>query len=192
MLVAAAFALDLLWPVLLLIGLERVVVDPGITAFTPLRFESYPWSHSLLLAAVWGVVVGLSARRDRAGAFTLGALVVSHWVLDFVTHRPDLPLWPGGPLAGLGLWNSVPWTFAAEGALLVAGLAVYLRATRARGRAGVWGLWSLVALCTLIWASGPFSPPPPNATAIAIVGLAMWLFPLWGTWIDRGREMRPR
>jgi hypothetical protein len=190
MLIGAAFALDLLWPVLLLMGLERVVIDPGITAFTPLRFENYPWSHSLLLAAVWGVAVGLPARRDRAGALTLGALVVSHWVLDFVTHRPDLPLWPGGPLAGLGLWNSVPWTFAAEGALLATGLAIYLRATRARGRAGVWSLWSLVGLCTVIWASGPFSSPPPNATAIAIVGLAMWLFPLWGAWIDRGREMR--
>lgn len=189
-LIAAAFALDLLWPFLLLAGVERVAVQPGVTAFTPLRFESYPWSHSLLLAAVWGLVVALAVRRDRAAALTLGALVVSHWVLDFVTHRPDLPLWPGGPLAGLGLWNSVPWTLVVEGALLAAGLAIYLRATRARRRAGVWALWSLIALCTAIWASGPFFAPPPGATAIAVAALAMWLFPLWGAWIDRAREMR--
>jgi hypothetical protein len=111
-------------------------------------------------------------------------------MLDFVTHRPDLPLWPGGPLVGLGLWQSVPWTFVVEGALLAAGLAIYVRATRARRSAGVWTLWSLVVLCAAIWATGPFSAPPPGATAIALVALAMWLFPLWGAWIDREREMR--
>ena len=189
-LLAAAFALDLLWPLFLLTGVERVVVEPGVTAFTPLRFESYPWSHSLLLAAGWGVALALPARRHRAAAFTLAGLVVSHWLLDFVTHRPDLPLWPGGPLAGLGLWNSVTWTFVAEGALLAAGLVIYLRATRPRVAAGGWSLWSLVALCCVIWASGPFSPPPPGTTAIAVVGLAMWLFPLWGAWIDRARELQ--
>ena len=187
-LIAAAFGLDLLWPLLLFARVERVQVQPGVTAFTPLRFDSYPWSHSLLLAAMWGTALALAFRRSRAAAWILGTLVVSHWILDFVTHRPDLPLWPGGPLVGLGLWNSVPWTLVVEGALLAAGLAIYVRATSARGAAGVWALWSLVALCLVIWASGPFSPPPPSATAIAIVALAMWLFPLWGAWIDGQRD----
>ena len=95
-LVAASFALDLLWPLLLLTGLEVVQVAPGNTAFTPLAFESYPWSHSLLMALVWGVAGGgvtyVALKTPRAAAL-VGMVVVSHWVLDFVTHRPDLPLW---------------------------------------------------------------------------------------------------
>jgi hypothetical protein len=189
-LVAAAFGLDLLWPVFLLIGLERVRIAPGITAFTPLDFEHYPWSHSLSMAVIWAVAAGrLYVLRSRhvATAGVIGLVVVSHWLLDVVAHRPDLPLWPGGPLFGLGLWNSIPATFAVEGALFAAAIAAYLAGTRARTRAGSWAFWSLVAFTTLIWASGPFAPPPPSASAIAIVGLAMLLFPLWAHWIDRHR-----
>src|SRR5437899_7640347 len=106
--VAAAFGLDLLWPILLLLGFETVRVHPGDTAFTNLAFDSYPWSHSLLFAAVWSGLAMLVTRRLygswRIGAI-LGALVLSHWVLDFITHRPDLPLWPAGPAVGAGLWN---------------------------------------------------------------------------------------
>lgn len=54
--------------------------------------------------------------------------MLSHRVLDFVTHRPDLPLWPGGPLAGLGLGNSVPGTIVVEGGSFAAGTWAYLRA----------------------------------------------------------------
>jgi hypothetical protein len=116
------------------------------------------------------------------------ALVVSHWVLDFVTHRPDLPLWPGGPEAGLGLWYSIPATVVVEGALVAIGLALYTRAAPARDRIGHVALWSLVAVTVAIWLSGPFSPPPPNVTAIALVGLAGGVvFVAWARWIDRHR-----
>ena len=189
-LVAAAFGLDLLWPVFLLLGVERVRVAPGITAFTPLDFVHYPWSHSLTMAIIWGVAAGrLSVVRSRhfSTAALVAAVVISHWVLDFVTHRPDLPIWPGGPVTGLGLWNSIPATFAVEGALFAAAISVYVRGTRARTRAGTWAFWALIAFTTLVWASGPFSPPPPSAAAIASVGLAMLLFPLWALWIDRNR-----
>ena len=189
-LAAAAFGLDLIWPVLLLTGLERVRIAPGITAFTPLDFEHYPWSHSLSMAVIWAVAAGrLYVLRSKhvATAGVIGLVVVSHWVLDYLTHRPDLPLWPGGPLVGLGLWNSIPATFAVEGALFAGGIAAYLAGTRARTPAGHWAFWSLVAFTTVIWASGPFSPPPPRASAIATVGLAMLLFPLWAHWIDRHR-----
>ncbi len=192
-LIAGAFALDLIWPVFLLLGIERVRIAPGITAFTPLDFAHYPWSHSLSMAVIWGVVLGrLSVVRSRrvAGAVLVGLVVISHWVLDFVTHRPDLPLWPGGPVVGLGLWNSVPGTLLVEGALFAAATAAYLRGTRARGAAGAWSLWGLVGFTALVWLSGPWSPPPPSVGAIAWVGLAMWLFPLWGMWIDRTRAGR--
>ena len=190
-LVAAAFGLDLLWPILLLIGVESVRVDPGHTAFTPFDFEHYPWSHSLSMAVVWAVAVGRLAvvvlKRSVTGLL-IGMALVSHWLLDYVTHIADLPLWPGGPEVGLGLWNSIPGTLLVEGALLVAVLGVYVRGTRPRRTAGKWSLWSLILLTTLIWISGPWSPPPPDERAIALVGLAMWLLPLWGSWIDRTRQ----
>jgi len=193
-LVGGAFGLDLIWPILLLAGVERVRIVPGYTAFTPLVFEHYPWSHSLGMVLVWGVVAGsLSAlvlKNARAG-LVIGLAVVSHWVLDFVTHVPDLPLWPGGPVAGLGLWNSIVGTVVVEGALFAAGIAVYIGATRPRSAAGRWGLWALVGFTAAVWISGPWSPPPPSVTALAGVALAMWLFPLWAAWVERNRAMRP-
>lgn len=193
-LVAGAFGLDLIWPVLLLVGLERVRIVPGYTAFTPLAFDHYPWSHSLSMALIWGVVIGrLSAlvlKNARAGLL-IGLAVVSHWVLDFVTHVPDLPLWPGGPAVGLGLWNSIVGTLVVEGALFAGAIALYLRATKPRTAAGTWGLWALIGFTAAIWISGPWAPPPPSVTALAGVALAMWLFPLWAAWIERNRAMRP-
>lgn len=191
---AAAFFLDLIWPIMLLFGIEHVVVDPGNTAFTPLYFVSYPWSHSLLMAIGWGLVFagvalrGLSPWRD----FTwLAALVVSHWLLDMLTHAPDLPLTPGESIKlGLGVWRSIPLTLVIEGAFFVGGLTIYARRTVARDRTGSWALWSLLALIFVIWVAGPFSPPPPSERAIATVGLLMWLFPLWGAWADRHRALR--
>jgi hypothetical protein len=190
-LIAAAFGLDLLWPILLLAGIERVRIDPGNTAFTPLAFDDYPWSHSLSMAIVWGVVVGrfsVVVLKRAAAGFLIGLAIVSHWLLDYVTHAPDLPLWPGGPQVGLGLWNSIPGTLAVEGALFVAAIGAYVRGTRPRSAVGKWSFWSLIVLTTAIWISSPWSPPPPSVRAIALVGLAMWLFLPWGTWIERTRQ----
>src|SRR5512144_2254744 len=100
-LMAAPMALDLLWPVFLLAGWEQVNIDPGNTAFTPLDFVSYPYSHSLVMSAVWGALFASlywGITRYAAGAMVIGTGVVSHWILDFVTHRPDLPLYPGGTI----------------------------------------------------------------------------------------------
>ena len=189
-LVAATFGLDLLWPIFLLTGAEAVRVDPGNTAFTPLAFDHYPWTHSLVMAAVWGVVAGIAASswlKSRLAAFLIGATVVSHWLLDFVTHRPDLPLWPGGPKWGLGLWQSIPGTLFVEGALFVIAIAIYGRASKSRDSIGRWAFWGLVLFTSAIWASGPWSPPPPNASSIAAVGLALCILPIWAGWIDRHR-----
>lgn len=190
-LIAAAFGLDLMWPILLLAGIEHVRVDPGHTAFTPLAFDHYPWSHSLSMAVVWAVAVGrlsvVLLKRSAAG-LVIGLAVVSHWLLDYVTHIADLPLWPGGPEVGLGLWNSIPGTLVVEGIFFSAAVFAYVRSTRPRQKAGTWSLWALIMLTVMIWVSGPWSPPPPNERAIASVGLAMWLFPFWGTWIDRTRQ----
>jgi hypothetical protein len=146
------------------------------------------------MSVVWAIVVGrVSAavlRHTRAG-LVIGLTVLSHWVLDFVTHRPDLPLWPGGPKTGLGLWNSIPLTIVVEGTLFAIAVLLFLRGTRARDSAGTWTFWALIAITTAIWLSGPFSPPPPSVPAIAVVGIAAGpLFILWARWIDRHRAAR--
>ena len=190
---AAAMWIDLLWPILLLAGIEHVRIEPGNTAFTPLDFYDYPVSHSLLAVLGWSAAAAALYRVLRhtwREAWVVGAAVLSHWVLDFVTHRPDLPLWPGGPLVGLGLWQSVPATIAVETLLFVAALAGYLRMTEARDRIGRWALWALVVFVAAIYAANLTSPPPPSPRAIAYAGLAAWLFVPWGWWIDAHRRRR--
>ena len=189
-LIAAVSALDLLWPVLLIAGVEHVRIQPGATPFTPLVFTAYPWSHSLLTAIGWGIAFAAlaSARGVPRSAFVwLAALVVSHWVLDWITHAPDMPLWPtaSSPRLGLGLWNSIPATIVVEGLMWIAGLAVYLRHRRALDRIGPIALWSFVAVCTLMWLSGPWSPPPPTSSALAWFALIGWLVPPWAALADR-------
>jgi membrane-bound metal-dependent hydrolase YbcI (DUF457 family) len=186
----AAQFIDLLWPLLVLAGIERVRIAPGITVVTPLDFEHYPWSHSLLMVLVWGVLfaaVYFLIRRDRRASLVLGLAVVSHWVLDWLTHRPDLPLAPGAERVGLGLWNSFAGTVIVELGLFALGVYLYARATRARDRIGSWALWSLVAFLAAIYAGNLFGAPPPDVMAIAWVGQAQWLLVAWGYWIDRHR-----
>ena len=182
---AATFWLDLVWPVFVLAGIERVEVAPGITAFTPLDFVHYPWTHSMLAAALWSLLFGLCCwKLGRRAALVMGLLVFSHWLLDAASHRPDLPLWPGGTqLVGLGLWNSVAATLAVESLMFAGAVALYLRAG---GDAGP-RFWSLIAFFVLAYLGAAFGPPPPHATAVAASALALWLLPAWGWWIARPR-----
>lgn len=193
-LVAAAFGLDLLWPIFLLAGIERVSIVPGATAFNPLVFDSYPWSHSLLMACAWGACATAVARWRGVSigvAGLIGAVVVSHWVLDYVTHVPDLPLWPGhSPRYGLGLWNSIFGTLLVEGALFLGGIALYVRATRPVDRIGSWGLWTFLIVSAAMWASTPWSVPPPSPRALAWFALGAWLLVVWAAWADRHRAAR--
>ena len=187
---AATYWLDLVWPVLLLAGVERVEIAPGDTAFTPLHFVHYPWSHSLAAALVWALLFGLACRRlGGRAALVLGTLVLSHWILDAVSHRPDLPLWPGGGvLVGLGLWNSVAATLVVECALFAAGVWIYARSAPARNRIGAIAFWALVAIFLAAYAGNVLGPPPPSVTAIAavgVVGSAVLLALAW--WADRHR-----
>lgn len=191
---AATFFIDLVWPVLLILGIERVAIDPGNTAFTPLDFQHYPWTHSLLTVLIWAPLFAFVALRfkvsDRRAFLLLAFLVFSHWLLDLLSHRPDLPLTPGAsPKLGLGLWNSIPGTLLVEGGLYALGVTLYVRSTVARDRVGSIGLWSLLVFIFVIWVSGPFSPPPPSAQAIGVVGLLTWLIPVWAHWADSHRTM---
>jgi hypothetical protein len=189
---AAQFA-DLLWPVLVAAGLEQVAIDPGNTAFTPLDFISYPYSHSLLLLVVWGVVLGAAYRavthRNGRTLAVLTALVVSHWVLDVITHRPDIPLYPGGPKVGLGLWNSVGATIAIELTMYAAGVWIYTSVTRARDSIGRWAFGSLVVFLVLAYVANILGGPPPSVTTIWIAAIpASLLILFWSAWADGHRE----
>ena len=191
----AAQFIDLLWPTFLLLGWERVAISPGITATVPLDFQHYPISHSLAGAAGWGALLGaayFAFTRNTRGSWVVAALVVSHWMLDAIVHRPDLPLVPGGEARiGLGLWNSLPATLAVEVPLFLAGCWIYARATKARDAAGRWGFAGLVAFLLLVHAANLAGDPPPSATAIAWVGHAQWLLVLWAFWVDRHRAAVP-
>jgi len=191
---AAAQFVDLLWPTLLLLGVERVAIAPGATTVTPLDFQYYPFSHSLLAVCGWAALVGggyLVLRGLRREALVLALLVVSHWLLDAVVHRPDLPLAPFAETrVGLGLWDSLPGTLAVEMPLFFLGCWLYARATRPRDRAGRWGLWGLVAFLLLVQAGNVLGDAPPSVTAIAWVGQAQWLLVLWAHWVDGHREAR--
>jgi hypothetical protein len=194
-LVLAAQFPDILWPSLLLLGIEQVRIVPGITRVTPLDFVSYPVSHSLAMAIAWGVLFGLvyrAVRRYRPGAWVAGACVVSHWVLDLLVHRPDLPLAPGGAVKlGLDAWSSLPLTLLLELAVFGAGVALYARATQAADRFGRYGLWGLVAFLFAIYLGNVFGPPPPGVAAIAWVGEAQWLIVLYAYALDRHRIANP-
>lgn len=199
---AATQIADLLWPFFLAAGVEQVRIDPGNTAVTPLDFVSYPYSHSLLLLAVWGLLfatvhnLGAADRRVRPGADTrvgpyglLFLLVISHWFLDWITHRADMPLYPGGARFGLGLWNSVGATVAIETAMYAAGLWIYMRSTRARDGIGRWGFRALAVFLPVVYVANILGPPPPTVSALwmsAVAGGAILVAWMW--WVDRHRD----
>ena len=193
--VAAQFA-DLLWPTLVALGVERVAIEPGITRVTPLNFISYPYSHSLVMLLVWGIGLALVYRQmsaDVTGAFMLAALVVSHWILDVVTHRPDMPLYPGSARFGLGLWQSIAATIMVELALFAGGIWLYVRETRPRDGVGRWSLTAMVVSLIGIYFANLSAGAPPSVTAIWVSGLiGAVLVIAWSAWLDRHRQARSR
>lgn len=188
----AAQFVDLLWPTFLLMGVERVRIAPATTAVTPLDFVYYPISHSLLAVICWAALfAGIyhAFCRYPRGAMVLGFAVVSHWFLDLVVHRPDLPLYPGGAqLVGLGLWSSLGATLAVELPIFALGLWLYLRTTAASDALGRWGLLGLVVFLVAVYLANLFGEPPPNVTALAWVAQAQWLLVAWGYWVDKHRR----
>jgi uncharacterized membrane protein len=193
LLIAAQF-LDLIWPIFLLLGLERVRIDPGNTAVTPLEFVYYPISHSLVMVIGWATLLALlyyGLKRYPQGAVWIWVATFSHWVLDALTHRPDLPMYPGGSSAvGLGLWNSLAGTLIVEGLMFALGVVLYVKTTRAKDKIGSYSLWALIILLVLLYIGNLLGPPPPSVRALAILALGQWLFVFWGYWIDRHREVR--
>jgi hypothetical protein len=184
----AAQFIDLLWPIFLLAGLEKVKIEPGNTVFTPLNFVYYPFSHSLFSVIIWGLLFGLMyylIKKDRKSAILLGLLVISHWFLDLVVHRPDLPLAPWLDVkSGLGLWNYPVFSVLLESAIFFAGIYFYLSGRKPAGKMAKPALWSFVVFLLFAYIMNMISDPPPNPDAIATVGFSQWLLVAWGYWID--------
>jgi hypothetical protein len=193
-LLAAPLLADILWPVFLLLGWEQVRIDPGNTRFTPFDFVSYPWSHSLLMLCVWATAFGAiyyAITRYWSGAIAIWIGVVSHWVLDWVTHRPDMPLVPGGSRYGLGLWNSIAGTMVVEILMFAAGVWMYPRATQAKDGVGGWAFIAYVALLLVIYVADAFGSTPDSVKEVAWLAIALPIvFLPWAGWFDRHRSMK--
>lgn len=184
---------DLLWPTLLLLNIEQVAISPGITAMTPLDFVHYPFTHSLLMALVWAIV-GFALvylfKKDASTALLIAACVASHWLLDFFTHRPDLPLTLSETTkVGLGLWNYKVATIIIETALFIAGIWLYVKNSKPADKTGNYGFWGLIAFLALISISNVVGPPPADVTALAWAAQLQWLIVIWAYWVDGHRTV---
>jgi hypothetical protein len=190
----AAQFLDLLWPFFLLLGLEHARINPGDTAFTPFDFYDYPFSHSLLTSIGWSIIIGgiyFYSNKYFRNAVIVGCAVFSHWLLDFFTHKPDLPIAPGiHTVLGLGLWNSIAGTMVVEGSLFMGAVYIYTSTTKSVDRIGNYAFWGMIALLLISYIANILSPPPPNMTAVTYAGFAQWLFIVLAYWIDRHRYNR--
>jgi len=194
-LIAAPLFCDILWPIFVLLGWERVRIDPGNTRFTPLDLEYFPWSHSLLMTVAWATAFALAyywLSHYQPGTLAIWIGVVSHWVLDWITHRPDMPLYPGGgPRLGLGLWNSIAGTLVVELLMFGIGVWLYMSVTQARDRIGRYAFAAYVGLLLLIYIGDRFSEPPPSAAAVAGTGVAaIFILIPWVWWFDHHRLPR--
>lgn len=190
----AALLADVLAFTLVAAGIESFRIASGVQR-NSFMGENIVFSHSLLMDIVWGGLLAAGyflLRRHALAAWILFAAVVSHWVLDWISHRPDLRLGPGMPgVFGLGLWNSIPGTLIVEGGLWVCAIVLYVRGTRAVRRAGIYGFWTGVALLTLAWLANISAPPiNPGTAAAALPSLVFFAAAIaWGYWMNRARAV---
>ena len=193
-LIAAPILLDLIWPILLLIGWEHVSIVESANPFLRLQFDSYPISHGLVAVIGWATLfasIYFGLARYLAGAIAVWLGVISHWLLDYVVHLPDLPLYAGGSrLLGLGLWNRRWITVAVELTLLAAGVAIYLFQTRAKDRFGSRGFWTFLFMLVALYGAVVSGPAPPSVNKLALGALSSLLFVPFAWWFDSHREVR--
>jgi hypothetical protein len=182
--------LDLIWPVLVLLGVEKVIVDFETTAVTPFDFIHYPYSHSLLMTVVYSTLMFFICTKifkSKKVGLTLALLVASHWVLDVISHRPDMPLAFGDIKVGLGLWHSKLATLFIESLLFAGGAYLYWKARPDLSERKKNMFFVLLGFLYTMYLINLFGPKPSidtPAAGIAVPALAMWLLVWWGWWID--------
>jgi membrane-bound metal-dependent hydrolase YbcI (DUF457 family) len=188
----AALLPDILGQIFGPLGWEHASIQPGNTRFTPLNLYDYPWSHSLLMTIVWGTALALIwnfRTRDLMASCVICLATVSHWFLDWLTHGPDLPLYPGAHgRHGLGLWNSIHGTLAIEIAMFCIGIWLYVSVTKPRDWIGKYMFGCFLVLLLLIYVEIPFTPPPSNIRQMGFVSIALLAILLaWAAWVDNHR-----
>ena len=194
--------LDILFALFVLLGIEKLRIVPGFTAFNPYDLYWMPYSHSLLAALIWSAGTTLVAlvalrrlrsRDRRTGAGVLGLAVFSHWILDLPMHTPDLPIGldAASPKIGLGLWNHPVLSIAAELAILAIGVAIYLKTTRPKNPAAATRTIVFAVLLGALALATPFFPVPGSDRIFAAQALVLYgLLAAAAQWVDRGREPR--
>jgi hypothetical protein len=186
---------DILWPFLLVFNVEKVAVVPGHTKTNAFDFLYFPYTHSLLMGMVWGMVAATIYwlfKKDKRGAIVIGLCVLSHWFLDLVVHVDDLPLTPFDKYKmGFGLWNHVALTLIIEVLLLLIGTYIYTSFTKARNRVGKWVLWVLVLLLLVAQFSNTFAPPPsgPVVNLLFSFMIMMTIIISLAYWVDKNRAL---
>ena len=154
-LVLASMLADFLWCILMFAGIEHVQFKPGIGAAAYFAASDIGISHSLLMDGLWAGLLAAAyflKRRNPRGAWVIFGVVLSHWLLDWISHRPDMPLIPGvHRYFGLGLWTSIPAALLVEGGFWVLAVILYARATHPKTRIGMYAYWTVVSVITLAW-----------------------------------------
>src|SRR5438132_5484979 len=192
-LIAAPSLLDLLWPIFLLLNWEHVSIVPNSNPFLRLQFDSYPISHGLVAVLGWATLyaaIYFGVTRYIAGTIVIWVGVMSHWVLDFIVHQPDLPLAARSRLVGLGLWNHRWLTIALEFAMFAIAIWTYQRRTRAKDKIGLYAFAAFALFLLMAYAGVVFGPAPPSVKKLAMVTLLTWLTIPWAWWFDKHREVR--
>ena len=184
---------DVLWAIFVLTGVEKVRITPGITATNPLDLYYMPYTHSLVASFLWSSAALLGHKAARRGAnyaaFLVAAAVFSHWVLDLIVHRPDLPLYDDAYKVGFGLWNYPALALALEAGLLFGGIILYLRASKAASPTGRFGVLVYGVLLLIVQGIVFFGAPPASSSAAALTALLSYIV-LAGVayWLDKKRQ----
>jgi len=172
---------DILWTILVFVGVERVHVEPGVNPSGPLVFDYYPYTHSLMAAIGWAAVAyGLfrfvltRKQGSQLAGGMLALCVFSHWVLDFVVHLPDLPLVDESHKVGLGLWNYPMLELGTELVLLFGGLAFYFAKSPELSKARRVTMVIFCLVMTAFQLAGSFGPPPPSVKVLAVSGFVLY------------------
>ena len=174
---------DVLWALFVLAGIEHLRIDPSLPS-NPLDLYHMPYTHSLLGALGWGALAGAAVfawRRERLAALVVAGAVASHWLLDWIVHRPDLLLWSGSAKHGLALWNFPVVGIAVEASLLVASAWLLLRGRPGNARLRR-GILTLVSALLAVQVALTVGPPPLGPAAVVVSALALFAAVAWGAW----------
>lgn len=175
--VAAAQLLDIGWSVLVMSGVERVRIDESLPG-APLDLYHMPWTHSLPAALCWALGAALLGRWAlklpwRAGV-AIGLVVLSHWLLDLLVHRPDLALWGGGPKLGLSLWNTPVISEVVETGLLGLAAAAWT-ARRVRAGLAAWPALAFFSLLLIVQVISKVLPLPNEPVGLGLTMLGVFI-----------------